>query len=71
MEKLIMTIRPFLKVDINGFLPGEKIKTNGDLIINLEVLANNEVELNRIQILINGVQEMTLNFTRQSYPKFL
>lgn len=65
---MIMTNGPFLKVDINGYLPGEELKSNGSFSMNIEVYTNNEVEIDRIQVLINGRQDRNLNFTRESHP---
>ncbi len=65
---MIMTNGPFLKVDVNGYLPGEELKSNGNLSMNIEVYTNNEVEIDRIQVLINGRQDKNLNFTRKSHP---
>lgn len=66
---MIMTNGPFLNVDINGYLPGEELQSNGKLNMNIEVYTNNEVEIDRIQVLVNGRQDKNLNFTRQSNPE--
>ncbi len=67
---MIMSNGPFLKVDINGAFPGDELKKNDDsLNVNIEVAANNEIAIHRVQILINGVQHKQLNFTRATHPQ--
>ena len=66
---MVMTDGPFLKTDINGYLPGDEIKsTSRGLNMNIEVYANDEIEINRVQVLINGRQDKNLNFTVASHP---
>lgn len=65
---IIMTNGPFLDVSINGYRPGEEIQSNGNLQMNIRVLTNNELEIDRVQLLINGKQDPQFNFTRASHP---
>jgi len=66
---MIMSNGPFMKIEINGYLPGDEIKGNTNLKMNIEVFANNEVQINRVQLLVNGSQDINLNFTPTSHPK--
>jgi hypothetical protein len=66
---MVMTNGPFLNTDINGFLPGDEIKSTAKgLKMNIEVYANNEIEIDRVQVLVNGRQDKNLNFTIESNP---
>ena len=66
---MVMTNGPFLKTDINGYLPGDEIKSaSAGLKMNIEVYANDKIEIDRVQVLINGRQDKNLNFTVASHP---
>lgn len=66
---MIMSNGPFLKVDINGHLPGVEITKEGALKINIEVFGNNENSIDRIQLLINGKQNSKYNFKVTTHPE--
>ncbi|HCN84392.1 MAG TPA: hypothetical protein DIT07_12345, partial [Sphingobacteriaceae bacterium] len=67
---IVMSNGPFLKADINGLIPGDDVKkTSAGLKMNVEVYANNEIQIDRVQVLINGRQDKSLNFTAASNPK--
>ena len=69
--RMVMSTGPFLKADINGFLPGDDLKSTAKgLKMNVEVYANNEIIIDRVQVLINGHQDKNLNFTTESHPQF-
>jgi hypothetical protein len=68
--RMVMSNGPFLKADINGSLPGDELKgTTGMLKMNIEVFANTDTEIERVQVLVNGRQDKALNFTMTSHPK--
>ncbi len=68
--RMVMSNGPFLKADINGYLPGEELKKNNKpLLLNIEVYTNNEISINRVQILVNGVGDKKLNFTMDTHPQ--
>jgi hypothetical protein len=67
---IVMSNGPFLKADINGSVPGSDIKKGASgLTMNIEVYANNEVAIDRVQVLVNGRQDKSLNFTVATHPK--
>ena len=65
---MIMSNGPFLKVDINGHLPGEEIRGLKTLKVNIEVFANNENQIKRVQLIVNGKQKSNYNFTQSTHP---
>jgi hypothetical protein len=65
---MIMSNGPFIKVDINGHLPGDEINGTSSLKINIEVFANNKNQVKRVQLLINGKQDSNFNFTQTTHP---
>jgi hypothetical protein len=68
---MVMSNGPFLKTDINGSVPGDELKVSGEPVtVNIEVYGNSEIEIDRVQVLINGRQDKALNFTTTSHPKF-
>src|SRR5690606_7640892 len=44
-------------------------QSNGETAVGIEVFANNEIRIDRIQILLNGRQIPDLSFTRESHPE--
>ncbi len=67
---IVMSNGPFLKADINGSVPGSDVKKPAaGLRMNVEVYANNEVKIDRVQVIVNGRQVKSLNFTATSHPK--
>jgi hypothetical protein len=68
--RMVMSNGPFLKADINGYLPGDDIKkTSAGLKMNVEVYGNEEVVIERVQVLVDGHQDKSLNFTKDSHPQ--
>ena len=68
--KMVMTNGPFLKAEVNGHLPGEVVKAGGkEVTLDLEARTNNVAQLDRIQVLVNGRQVKSLNFTREQHPQ--
>lgn len=67
---MVMSNGPFLRTNINGHVPGDDVKAMSDgLKMNIEVYANTDTEIERVQVLVNGRQDKTLNFTTSSHPK--
>lgn len=68
--RMVMTNGPFLKATVDGHLPGDEVKADGKgVILALEARTNNAVALDRIQVLVNGRQVDSLNFTREQHPQ--
>lgn len=68
--RMVMTNGPFLKAAVNGHLPGDVVKAGSkEVTLDLEARANNTAQLDRIQVLVNGRQVKSLNFTREQFPQ--
>jgi hypothetical protein len=67
---IIMSNGPFIKTNINGHLPGDEVKVDkaGGKKMNIEVFSPRRSKIDRIQLLINGRQHKSLNFTDASHP---
>lgn len=67
---IIMSNGPFIKTDINGSLPGDEVKVNkaSGMLMNIEVFSPRQSKIDRIQLLINGRQDKSLNFTLAEHP---
>lgn len=66
---MVVSNGPFLRADIDGALPGDDVKAGVvKPRMNVEVYANNEITIDRVQVLVDGRQVKTLNFTRESHP---
>ena len=67
---IIMSNGPFIKTDINGSLPGDEVKVDkaGGLKMNIEVFSPPQSKIDRVQLLINGRQHKSLNFTIANHP---
>lgn len=68
--KIVMSNGPFLRVDLNGTLPGGDIAlTDGKGTLNVEVQTPNWIEVDRVQVLLNGRPDPALNFTAEKNPE--
>jgi len=68
--QLILTTGPFLEVTANGALPGSDITAkNGNVKLKVKVQCNDWVEIDRVQVLVNGRQIPELNITAMKNPK--
>jgi len=68
--KIVMSNGPFMRVDLNGTLPGGDLALNdGKGTLNVEVQTPNWIEVNRVQVLLNGRPEPSLNFTQEKNPE--
>lgn len=65
----ILTTGPFLQVTADGKLPGDDVSGKADLQLRVKVQCTDWVDIDRVQVLVNGRKEPTLNFTRASHPK--
>jgi hypothetical protein len=67
--RMMITNGPFLKVTTGDGLPiGSLIAAEGHVDLNIEVQAAGWMEVNRVQVLVNGRQPPEYNFTRKSHP---
>jgi hypothetical protein len=65
---LIMSNGPFLDVKLNDAIPGDDIRLDkGQGKLTMRVYCPNWFDIDRVQVLLNGRADPTLNFTRQSH----
>ncbi|MDP2997314.1 MAG: CehA/McbA family metallohydrolase [Bryobacterales bacterium] len=55
---------PFLEVSLNGVLPGGELRVSGAATLNVRVQCAGWIDIDRIQVLVNGRPDPALNFTR-------
>ena len=69
--QMILTTGPFLEVSTQeGIIAGGIARANDSLLLNIKVQCSSWIDIDRIQILINGRADKSLNFTRDSNPNF-
>ena len=65
----IMSTGPFLQVTANGQPTGSDIKSEGKpVLLKVKVQCTDWLDIDRVQVIVNGRQPKELNFTRQSHP---
>ena len=65
----ILTSGPFLQVQTeDGILPGGTARASGGVKLKVKVQCTDWIDIDRVQVLVNGRQRKDLNFTRQSHP---
>lgn len=68
--QMILTTGPYLEVEtLDGVLPGGYARANEFVELKTRVSCPSWIEVDRVQVLVNGRQEPSLNFTRKSHPK--
>lgn len=67
-----LTSGPFLQVTTaDGGRPGSTVRPkNGSVSLHIQVQCTDWIDIDRVQILVNGRMPAALNFTRQSHPDF-
>jgi hypothetical protein len=67
---IMLTTGPFLEVTTaDGKLPGDDIVAHGGVDLHVKVQCTDWQDIDRVQVLVNGRKEPSLNFTRKSHPK--
>jgi hypothetical protein len=67
---VILTTGPFLQVTTaDGKLPGDDVKANGGVELHVKVQCTDWQDIDRVQVLVNGRKEPSLNFTRKTHPQ--
>lgn len=67
----ILSTGPFLQVTANGAPPGSEINAQGKpVLLKIKTQTNDWLNIDRVQILVNGRQPEELNFTRKSHPEW-
>ncbi len=66
----ILTTGPFLQVQTSdGVLPGGTTRGTGGVKLKVKVQCTDWIDIDRVQVLVNGRQRNDLNFTRQNHPE--
>jgi len=65
---VVMTNGPFMDVSLNGALPGDDLKLSGTPKLSVRLECPNWLDVDRVQVLVNGRPEPKLNFRRETHP---
>jgi hypothetical protein len=69
--QMILSSGPYLEVETaDGIQAGGLARANGTVDLKIRVQCSSWIDIDRVQVLVNGRQEKSLNFTRKSHPKF-
>jgi hypothetical protein len=67
--RMVLTNGPFLTVTTGDGLPiGSTLVSEGYVDLKIQVKSANWVDIDRVQVLVNGRQPAEYNFTRQKHP---
>lgn len=65
----ILTTGPFLQVQTDdGSLPGATVRSPGGIKLKIKIQCTDWIDIDRVQILVNGRPRSDLNFTRAQHP---
>ena len=65
----ILTTGPFLQVHTaDGAGPGADLRASGAVELKIKVQCTDWIDINRVQVLVNGRARTNLKFTRKSHP---
>jgi hypothetical protein len=67
--RLVMTNGPFLEVSLEGAGPGDELRLSGRGLLRVQVQCANWLDVDRVQVLVNGRPDPRLNFTRAAHPR--
>lgn len=66
-----LTTGPFLQVQTDdGTLPGGTVRATGGVKLKVRVQCTDWIDIDRVQVLVNGRAEPKLNFTRATHPEW-
>ena len=69
--QMILSSGPYLEVETSdGIQAGGLARANGTIGLKVRVQCSSWIDVDRVQVLVNGRQDKTLNFTRESHPRF-
>jgi hypothetical protein len=69
LGRSILTTGPFLQVrTVDGAMPGGSAHSPGGVKLKVKVQCTDWIDIDRVQVLVNGRQRKDLNFTRESHP---
>jgi hypothetical protein len=67
---MVMSNGPFLDVKLNDAIPGDDLRLEGGKgTLHVRVLCPNWLEVDRVQVLLNGKADPNLNFTRKTHAE--
>ena len=68
--QMILTTGPYLEVETaDGVLAGGSARANGSIDLKVRVQCTDWIDIDRVQVLVNGRQRQDVNFTRKSHPQ--
>jgi hypothetical protein len=68
--RMMVTNGPFLEVKTgDGLHIGSSVIAGGEIALRVKVQTANWMDIDRVQVLVNGRQRPEYNFTRQSHPQ--
>ena len=69
--QMMLTTGPFLEVETeDGTLPGGLARANDSIKVKVRVQCSSWIDINRVQVLLNGRQSSQHNYTRKTHPKW-
>lgn len=69
--QLVVTTGPFLEVRAeDGTLPGGTTAAANNITLQVKVQCTDWIDIDRVQVLVNGRQPEELNFTREGHPDY-
>lgn len=69
--RVVMSTGPFMEVTVNGAGPGATVFAPGGCVrLWVKVQCPNWMDINRVQVLLNGRPAPDLNFTRRSHARY-
>lgn len=69
--RMTLSTGPFLEVStIDGIGPGGYARALDSVKLNVKVQCTDWIDIDRVQVLVNGRQNPDLNFTRESHPEW-
>ena len=70
-RRSFLTTGPFLQVRAEGQAgPGEEVRANGHVTLEVKVQCTDWIDIDRVQVLVNGRAHKELNFTRASHANW-
>ena len=67
--QMILSTGPFMEVSTSdGTIAGGITRSNGNVALRVRVQCTDWIDIDRVQVLVNGRQEPSLNFTRAANP---
>lgn len=66
--RMVMSNGPFLEVSLDGALPGEERRFSSTPVLKVRVQCPNWLDIDRVQVLVNGRAPAAYNYTRKTHP---